>query len=101
MGMKRFYNLLRLIRIITMEHIPENGIIFVILVILVGFSGLTVGTSLPLAGVGTSIGVPLTGCTLLNSVTTLITTEFFSKFKTRYTKLNGWINLITILYEKT
>ena len=38
---------------------------------------------------------------LLTSIAILITNEYFSKMKIRYTKLRDWINVITLLYEKT
>ena len=49
-----------------------------------------------------SVGIVLTSSTaLLTSLAILITNEYVSKLKLRYTKLRNWINLITILYEKT
>ena len=49
-----------------------------------------------------SIGIELTSSTaLLTSLATLITNEYISKLKLRYTKLRDCINFITILYEKT
>ena len=38
---------------------------------------------------------------LLTSFVILITNEYFSKLKIRYTKLTDWINVITLLYKKT
>ena len=38
---------------------------------------------------------------LLTGIAILITNEYFSKLKIRYTKLRDWINVITLLYEKT
>ena len=37
----------------------------------------------------------------LTSIAILITNEYISKLKIRYTKLKDWINVITLLYEKT
>ena len=49
-----------------------------------------------------SIGIVLTSSTaLLTSLAILITNEYISKLKLRYTKLRDWINFLTILYEKT
>ena len=49
-----------------------------------------------------SIGVVLTSSSaLLTSLAILITNEYISKLKIRYTKLRDWINVITLLYEKT
>ena len=38
---------------------------------------------------------------LLTSIAILITNEYMSKLKIRYTRLRDWINVITLLYEKT
>ena len=49
-----------------------------------------------------SIGIVLISSTaLLTSIAILITNEYTSKLKIRYTKLGDWINVITLLYEKT
>ena len=49
-----------------------------------------------------SIGIVLTSSTaLLTSLAILITNDYVSKLKLRYTNLRDWINFITILYEKT
>ena len=38
---------------------------------------------------------------MLSSIAILITNECISELKLRYTKLRDWINVITLLYEKT
>ena len=38
---------------------------------------------------------------LLTSIAVLLTNEYISKVKIRYTKLRDWISVITLLYEKT
>ena len=38
---------------------------------------------------------------LLASIAILITNEYNSKLKLRYTKLRDWIKVITLFYEKT
>ena len=38
---------------------------------------------------------------LLFSVAILITNEYISQLKIRYTELDDWINVITLLFEKT
>ena len=49
-----------------------------------------------------SIGIPIASCSaLLTSIAILITNEYIPKLKIRYTKLRDWINVITLLYEKT
>ena len=74
--------------------------LLIITEILVG-SGSAVGTS-TMSLINPSIGIVLTSSTaLLTSLAILITNEYNSKLKLRYTKLRDWINFITILYEKT
>ena len=49
-----------------------------------------------------SIGIEPTSSTALPTfVAILITNEYISKLKIRYTKLRDRINVITLLYEKT
>ena len=49
-----------------------------------------------------SIDIVLTNSTdLLTSIAILITNEYISKSKIRYTELGDWINVITLFYEKT
>ena len=68
--------------------------------ILIG-SGSAVSTS-AMSLINPSIGVVLTSSNaLLTSLAILITNEYISKLKLRYTKLRGWIKFNTILYEKT
>ena len=64
-------------------------------------SGSAVSTS-TMSLLNPSIGIVLTSSTaLLTSLALLITNEYISKLKLRYTKLREWISFITILYEKT
>ena len=68
--------------------------------ILVG-SGSAIGTS-TMSLLNPSIGVVLTSSSaLLTSIAILITNEYISKLKIRYTKLRDWIIVITLLHEKT
>ena len=68
--------------------------------ILVG-SGSTIGTS-TMSLINPSIGVVLTSSTaLITSIAILLMNEYISKLKIRSTKLRDWINVITLLYEKT
>ena len=49
-----------------------------------------------------SIGIVITSSTaLLRSIAILITNEYISKLKLRYTKIRDWINVITLVFEKT
>ena len=51
---------------------------------------------------GATIGVPIAGVSaFIASIATLITNEYLSKQKVRYTKLGDLINKTTLLYEKT
>ena len=69
--------------------------------ILIIGSGSAITTS-TMSIINPSIGIVLTSSTaLLTSLAILITKEYTSKFKLRYTELRDWINFITILYEKT
>ena len=55
-----------------------------------------------MSSINRSIGIVLTSSTaLLTSLAHLITNEYTSKLKLRYTKLRDWIIFITILCEKT
>ena len=68
--------------------------------ILVG-SGSAVGTS-TMGLMNPSVGIVISSSTaLLTSIAILITNEYISKLKICYTKLKDWINVITLLYEKT
>ena len=59
-------------------------------------SGSTVGLINPGAGIIISSSTALS-----NSIAILIINEYISKLKIRYTKLRDWINVITLLNEKT
>ena len=64
-------------------------------------SGSTTGSStreLINPGAGSNIS---SSTVLVTSIAILITNEYRSKLKIRYTKLRDWINVINFLYEKT
>ena len=64
-------------------------------------SGSAISTT-AMSLINPSVGIVLTSSTaLVTSLAILITNEYVSKLKLRYTKLRDWINFITILYEKT
>ena len=64
-------------------------------------SGSATATS-TMSLINPSIGLVLTSSSaLLTSIAILITNEYESKLKIRYTNLRDWIKFITILYEKT
>ena len=82
------------------KSLKRKKILLIITEILIG-SGSAIGTS-TMSLINPSIGVVLTSSSaLLTSIAILITNEYISKIKTRYTKLRDWINVITLLYEKT
>ena len=59
-------------------------------------------TSSTLSIINPSIGIVTSSSrALLASIAILITNEYTSKFKTRYTKSREWTIFITLLYEKT
>ena len=78
----------------------KKKVLLIITEILVGSgSAITYST---FSFINPSIGKPIASCSaLLTSLAILITNEYISKLKLRYTKLRDWINFITILYEKT
>ena len=82
------------------KSLNKKKVILIISEILIG-SGSALSTS-TMSLVNPSIAIVLTSSTaLLTSLAILITNEYISKLKLRFTKLRDWINFITILYEKT
>ena len=78
----------------------KKKVILIITEILVG-AGSAVGSS-SMALINPGAGIVISSSTaLLTSIAILITNEYKSKLKIRYTKLRDWINVITLLYEKT
>ena len=82
------------------KSLNKKKILLIITEILVG-AGSAVGSS-SMALINPGAGVVISSSTaLLTSIAILITNEYISKLKIRYTKLRDWINFITVLYEKT
>ena len=82
------------------KSLNKKKVLFIRTEILIA-SGSAVSTS-TMSLINPSIGIVLTSSTaLLTSLAILITNEYISKLKLRYTKLRDWIKFITILYEKT
>ena len=78
----------------------KKKVLLIITEILIG-SGSAISTSAT-SLINPSVGIVLISSTaLLTSVAILITNEYVSKLKICYTKLRDWINVITLLYEKT
>ena len=82
------------------KSLNKKKILLIITEFLVGSASAvgssTMGLIIPGAGINIS-----SSTALLTSIAILITIEKISKMKTRYTKLKYWVNVITLLYEKT
>ena len=82
------------------KSINKKKMLLNITEILVG-GGSTISSS-TMGLINPSVGIIATSSTaFLTSIAILITNEYISKLKTRYTKLRDSINVITLLYEKT
>ena len=82
------------------KSLNQKKILLIITEILIGSGSAISSSTLGLINPGAGIIIP-SSTALLTSIAILITNEFISKLKIRYTKLRGWINVITLLYEKT
>ena len=82
------------------KSLNKKKILLIVTEIIVG-SGSCIGTS-AMSIINPGAGVIVSSSTaLLTSIAILITNEYISKLKIRYTKLRDWINIIILLYEKT
>ena len=82
------------------KNLNKKKVLLIITEILVG-AGSAVGSS-TMGSINPGAGIIISsGTALLTSIAILITNEYISKLKIRYTKLRDWINVITLLYEKT
>ena len=82
------------------KSLNKKKILLIITEILVG-SGSAIGSS-AMSLINPGAGIIISSSTaLLTSIAILITNEYISKLKIRYTKLRDWINIVTLLYEKT
>ena len=82
------------------KSLNEKKILLIVTEILIG-GGSAIGTS-TMSLINPSVGIIAPSSTaFLSSIAILITNEYISKLKIRYTKLRDWINVITLLYEKT
>ena len=81
------------------KSLNKKKILLIITEILVG-SASTISTS-TMGLINPGAGIIVSSSTaLLTSIAILITNEYISKLKIRYTKLKDWISIITLLYEK-
>ena len=82
------------------KGLNKKKILLIVTEILVG-GGSAIGTS-TMGLINPSGGIIASSTTtFLTSIAILITNEYISKLKIRYTKIRDWINVITLLYEKT
>ena len=82
------------------KKLYKKKVILIITEILVG-SASAVGSS-TMGFFNPGAGIIISSSTaLLTSIAILITDEYISNLKIRYTKLRDWINVITLLYGKT
>ena len=82
------------------KNMNKKKILLIITGILIGSETAISCSTLGL--INTGAGIIISSSTaLLTSIAILITNEYISKLKKRYTKVGDWINVITLLYEKT
>ena len=82
------------------KNLNKKKILLIITEILVGSSSAIGSSAISIISPGPAIVIS-SSAALLTSIAILITNEYISKLKIRYTKLRDWINVITLLYEKT
>ena len=78
----------------------KRKILLIITEILIG-SASTVSSSTTGLTIPGAVHFISSSTALLTSIAILITNEYISKLKIQYTNLCDWINVITLLYEKT
>ena len=82
------------------KNLNKKKVFLIITEILIG-SGSAIGSS-TMGVISPGAGIIISSSTaLLIGIAILITNEYISKLKIRYTKLRDWINVNTLLYEKT
>ena len=82
------------------KSLNKKKVFLIITEILIGDASAVGSSSIALINPGAGIVIS-SSTALLTSIAILITNEYISKLKIRYTKLRDWINVITLLYEKT
>ena len=82
------------------KSLNKKKLLLIITEILVGASSAVGSSSMTLINPGAGIIIS-SSTALLTSIAILITNEYISKLKIRYTKLKDWIKFILLLYEKT
>ena len=82
------------------KNLNKKKVLLIITEILVGASSAVGSSSMALINPGAGIVIS-SSTALLTSIAIIITNEYISELKIKYTKLRDWINVITLLYEKT
>ena len=82
------------------KNLNKKKVLLIITEILVGSASAVGSSTMGLINPGAGIIIS-SSTAVLTSIAILITNEYISKLKIRYTKLRDWINVITLLYEKT
>ena len=82
------------------KNLNKKKVLSIITEILVGRASAVGSSTMGLINPGAGI-ITSSSTALLTSIAILITNRYISKIKIRYTKLRDWINVITLLYEKT
>ena len=82
------------------KSLNKKKILLIVTEIIVG-GGSAIGSS-TMGLINPSVGIIASSSTaFLTGIDILITNEYISKLKIKYTKSRDWINVITLLYEKT
>ena len=82
------------------KSLNKKKIFLIITEKLIGSASAVGSSTMSLINLGAGIIIS-SSTALLTSIANLITKEYISKLKRRYTKLRDWINFISLLYEKT
>ena len=82
------------------KNLIKKKVSLIITEILIGSASAVGSSSMALINPGAGILIP-SSTALITSIAILITNEYISELKIRYTKLRDWINVFTLLYEKT
>ena len=83
------------------KSLNKEKVFLIVSEVLIGSVGLGVRSGLTISGLAPVGFMCASSISFLSSTSTLITNEYFSKLKIRYTKLRDWIKVFTLLYEKT
>ena len=82
------------------KSLNKKKVLLIISEILLGSSSAIGSSAMSLINPGAGIVIS-SSTAWLTSIAILITNEYISKLEIRYTKIKDWINVITLLYEKT